>query len=78
MKLSMKRILTFVIVIAAVSVLAHYCKQNSPNRDDAKLKEVEQMYAALPIYPGFQEVAHNWFSKDILASVSKSYKYSVN
>jgi hypothetical protein len=63
-----------VVLIATVSILAKYCKDHSPNKDDAKLKDVEAIYAQLPIYPGFQEVSHSADSKGVLASSGKSFK----
>lgn len=72
----LKQALTIVLGIMVVYSFAYFCKQNSPNKDDAKLKEVERLYARLPIYPDFQEVegTSSSFSKDLLASIGKSYK----
>ena len=66
------------ILIATVSVLAKYCKDHSPNKDDAKLREVEAIYAQLPFYPDFQEVNHNFSSKDVSAFTEKYYASSAN
>ena len=63
-----------VILIASVSILAKYCKDHSLNKDDAKLKEVDAVFAQLPIYPDFQEVAHSADSKDALARSGKSFR----
>ena len=62
-----------VIVIAAISIFAKYSKDHSPNKNEAKLKEIEAIYSQLPIYPDFQEVAHNFASKDSSAFTGKSY-----
>jgi hypothetical protein len=69
-----RKLVIGIILIVAVSILGKYCKDHSPNKDDAKLKEVEAIYAQLQIYPDFQEVAHNAYSKDALALTGKSYK----
>lgn len=45
------KILPIVIFFAGAMVLAHYIKQNSPNRDDAKLKELEEIVASVPPFP---------------------------
>jgi len=38
------------------------------------LKEVERLYSALPIYPGFLAIGGSSYSKSMLVSVSKSYR----
>ena len=66
--------LTVVLVVATVSTLIG-CKHFSPNKNDAKLKEVEFLSAGLPTYPGFQELrGGNTYSKSMLASIHKHYK----
>jgi len=50
------------------------CNQFSPNKDDAKFKEVQRLSAGFPIYPGFQEVDSSSYSKSMLASIHKVYK----
>ena len=50
------------------------CKQFSPNKHDAKLKEVENLWASLPIPAGFEETWRGSTSKSMLASVSRHYK----
>jgi hypothetical protein len=63
-----------VVLVASVSILARDCKDHSPNKDDAKLKEVEAIFAQLPIYPDFQEVAHSTDSKDAMVRSGKSFR----
>jgi hypothetical protein len=66
--------LTAVLVVVTVSPLIS-CKQFSPNKNDAKLQEVERLSADLPKYPGFQALSGgNTFSKPMLASIHKHYK----
>jgi hypothetical protein len=65
-----------VILIATISILAKYSKDHSPNKGDAKLKEIEAVYSQLPIYPDFHEVAHNFSSKDVSALTGRSYSSS--
>jgi hypothetical protein len=67
------QVLSVVLAIAILVPLTN-CKRYSPNRDDVKLKEVERLYNALPIYAGFQAIAGSSYSKSMLASVSKSYR----
>jgi hypothetical protein len=42
--------LTVVLVVVTVSTLIS-CKHFSPNKNDAKFKEVERLSAGLPTYP---------------------------
>ncbi|HBB88251.1 MAG TPA: hypothetical protein DC047_11605 [Blastocatellia bacterium] len=70
------KLIVGVVLIATISILAKYSKDHSPNRGDAKLKEIESMYSQLPIYPDFQEVAHNFSSKDVSVMTGKSYMSS--
>ena len=63
-----------VVLAVAILVPLTSCKRYSPNRDDVKLKEVERLYNALPIYVGFQAIAGSSYSKSMLASISKSYR----
>ena len=66
--------LTVVLVVVTVSTPIG-CKHFSPNKNDAKLKEVERLSASLPTYPGFQELGGgNTYSKSMLASIHKHYK----
>jgi len=70
------KIIIGIILIASVSLWAKYAKNHSPNKDDAKLKELESIYSQLPIYPDFQEVTHSGDSKDVSARAGKSYRSS--
>ena len=63
-----------VVLIGSVSILFKYCKDHSQNKDDAKLREVDAIFAQLPIYPDFQEVAHNADSKDASVRSGKSFR----
>ena len=67
------QVLSLVLAIATLVSLSN-CKRYSANKDDAKLKEVQRLYNALPIYDDFQAIAGSSYSKSMLASVSKSYK----
>jgi hypothetical protein len=72
MKHKPTQVLSLVLATATFMSLNN-CKRYSPNKDDVKLKEVERLYSALPIYPGFQAVAGSSYSKSMLASVNKSF-----
>jgi hypothetical protein len=74
MVINVKKILLGILIITVGSVLAYYAKKNSPNRDDAKLYEVRQLYSTLPIPPGFEETDSSFQSKTELALVSKGFK----
>jgi len=76
MKLKLSRAITMILA-AVLLVPAISCKRLSPNRDDVKLKEVQQLASALPIYPGFEETGGgSTYSKSMSASVHKSYRSS--
>jgi hypothetical protein len=60
---NVKKILLGLLIIATVSILAYLAKKHSPNRDDAKLYEVRQLYSTLPIPPGFEEKGSSFQSK---------------
>jgi hypothetical protein len=66
-----------VILAAVVLAPAISCKRLSPNRDDVKLKEVQQLASALPLYPGFEDTGGgSTYSKSMSASVHKTYRSS--
>jgi len=76
MKLKLARAFP-VILAVVVSVSAISCKRFSPNRDDVKLKEVQQLASALPVYPGFEDTGGgSTYSQSMSASVHKSYRSS--
>lgn len=63
-------ILTIVIVVPSIN-----CKRFSPNRDDAKFNEVQQLASTLPIYHDFQDTGGgNSYSKSMVASIHKHYR----
>jgi hypothetical protein len=71
------RIFVLLIAAAFLSLAAVACKRYSPNRDDAKLKEVLHLWESIPIYPGCSQVDQHHYSKDYFATVSKGYKCDV-
>ena len=73
MKLETNQPFSFALLVVLLCLLAS-CKQFSPNKNDVKLKEVEQLYSNLPIYQGFRETWSGSVSKSMLASVGKHYK----
>lgn len=51
------------------------CKRFSPNREDVKLKDVQQISSKLPVYPGFQDTGGgSSYSKSMVASIHKTYR----
>lgn len=73
-----KLVQAFALILLVVALTpALNCKRFSPNRDDIKLKEVQRLASALPIYPGFLDTGGgSTYSKSMLASVHKSYRSS--
>lgn len=61
-------------MIIGVNVAAYLSKLHSPNRDDERFKEVEQLFRAIPVYPGSEEVTTSSSSKDRIARLGKVYK----
>ena len=68
------RLVIVVMLIIMLGFAARMCKEHSPNRGDAKLKDVETLFAAVPIYPGSREIRTSWSSKDRVAGLGKVYK----
>ena len=71
---SVKKIVLGVFIVSAVSTVAYFAKKQSPNKDDAKLYEIRQLYSALPIPPDFHEIGSSFQSKTELALVTKYFK----
>jgi hypothetical protein len=69
-----RTLLIGILLIIGVNVAAYLSKLYSPNRDDERLKEVEQLFRAIPIYPGSEEVTTSSSSKDRIARLGKVYK----
>jgi hypothetical protein len=51
----------------------YWGKQASPNRDDAKLEELQQLSLEIHVFPGFRERSVDYSSRATDASVYKSY-----
>ncbi|SRR5713226_7572567 len=73
MSINVKKILLGLLIIAVVSILAYFAKKHSPNRDDAKLYEVRQLYSQLPLPPDFNETGSDFMSKAELAQEGKYF-----
>ena len=74
-----KRTIKFLTPIAfftAFSLLIHCAKQDSPNRDDAKLKELEQISSSVPTFPTFASVDTSSSSALDDAGIYKYYRSS--
>ncbi len=67
------RILPLFTFFAAFLLFAHWAKQNSANRDDAKLKELEQIAVSVPRFPQFRDIASDTSSASDDAGVYKYY-----
>ena len=71
-KLEQLAVLILAIVIAMPSI---NCKRFSPNRDDAKFKEVQQLSSTLPVYSDFRSTGEgSTYSKSMVASIHKQYR----
>jgi hypothetical protein len=73
MSINVKKILLGLLIIAVVSILAYFAKKHSPNRDDARLYEVRQLYSQLPLPPDFNETGSDFMSKAELAQEGKYF-----
>jgi hypothetical protein len=71
--INVKKILLGILIIAVGSILAYFAKKHSPNRDDAKLYEVRQLYSQLPLPPDFKETGSSFQSKTELAMEEKYF-----
>jgi hypothetical protein len=72
------KVLPSLIFILAFLIIVQYAKQHSPNRNDAKLKELEQLAIETKVYPDFIEVASSTSSRSVDAGVYKSYRSSAD
>jgi len=63
MWINIRKILLVILMIALASALAYFLKKRSPNKDDAKLYEVRQLYSQVPLPQDFQETGHSTSSK---------------
>jgi hypothetical protein len=73
MGINVKKIVLGILIISLGSVLAYFAKKHSPNRDDAKLYEIRQLYSQLPLPPDFKETGSDFMSKAELAQEGKYF-----
>lgn len=59
----MRRVVIGAVIVAVGCSLAYLEKRCSPNRDDAKLSEIRQLYSTLPVPPGLKERGSSFQSK---------------
>jgi len=64
-------------LLAVVYLVYYVDKQASPNRDDAKLKELQQLSSDLPVPAGFSGVSTHTSSRGMDAGVYKTYRSEV-
>ena len=72
------KVLPSLVTILVFLLIVQYAKQHSPNRDDLKLKELQQLAAETKVFPGFLEIASSSSSRAIDAGVYKSYRSSAD
>jgi hypothetical protein len=74
------QVINVICIVAFVTLclfLVYIWKQYSPNRNDAKLKELRALSSETPAYPDFREVAMHFSSRAMDAGVYRSY-YSLS
>jgi len=71
--INVKKILLGLLIVAVVCLWAYFAKKNSPNRDDARLYEVRQLYSQLALPADFKETGSSFHSKTELALESKYF-----
>ena len=78
MSRSRKKIIEIAVGLLCVGLFLgfiHYLKQNSLNRDDAKLDEIKMEAAKIPVHPSFQTYAGNdYTSRHMDASASLYFR----
>ncbi len=62
------------LITLLTCVIAGACDSDGPNRDNSKLREIEQVWQTVPIYPGLVEVDQSSLSSGSEALVSKQYR----
>ena len=67
------KVLVGLLIVAVVCILAYFAKRHSPNKDDAKLYEVRQLYSQLELPPDFNETGSDFMSKAELAQEGKYF-----
>jgi hypothetical protein len=67
-------IIAVILIFLLGTLMPDWSKQFSPNRDDAKLKELRELASDTPTYPEFYEVAETSSSRDINAGIYKRYQ----
>jgi hypothetical protein len=70
---AIRNLLIQVTLLFAFLLLVYYWQQTSPNRNDAKLKELRQLAAETAVFPGFKELATYDSSRATDAGVYKHY-----
>lgn len=77
-KINVKRlvlkILPAAIFLLLFALFTHWIKQASPNRDDAKLKELQQLSSEIQVPASFSEVFTHYSSRGMDAGVYKGYR----
>jgi hypothetical protein len=63
-----------IAVLFTYLLISDWRKQASPNRDDAKLRELQQTSAEIPVFPTFRETGTYQGSRDINAGIYKTYR----
>lgn len=69
----LRKLLIGCIIIIIPVTWIYVEKKLSPNANDAKLREVTDTWAIIPVYPGWVERSNHTTSKASVASLSKGY-----
>lgn len=59
-------------------IIVFFAKEASPNRNDRKLKELQQLATEIPTFPTFRETATHHTSRFLDAGVYKYYNSNAN
>jgi len=71
-------VIIVILVFLLLVLMPDWSKRLSPNRDDAKLKELQELAFSTPTYPEFYKVAETSGSRNINAGISKKYQSSAS
>jgi hypothetical protein len=71
-------IIVIILIFVLQALMPDWSKQLSPNRDDAKLKELRKLAFDTPTYPEFDVVSETSGSRDIGAHISERYRSSAS
>ena len=72
------KILPALAFVALFLLIVNYAKQNSPNRNDAQLRSLEQIVSSTPTFPDFRSIGSHTSSRAMDAGIYKYFRSSAN